>query len=123
MYEVSIEIVADQTGYHAALAYEDRRGKLHERQITKSREESKRSNYIQGMIDALEILQNPAKVVIYSLSDDLNAPIRNGWLEDWAQNGWKNKKGKTIRNANQWQQAYEAMKSHQVSAEYTDGRR
>lgn len=122
MYEVTIEVTANQNGYQAALAFEDKNGHLHERQVQKRRPESKRSNYLQGTIEALRVLENPAKVVIYSRFDELNEPIRNGWLADWAVNDWKNKKGKTVRNVEEWKQIHELMQPHQVSVVYTDER-
>lgn len=44
--------------------------------------------------------------------DALAAAWSNGWVNTWQQHSWKNAKGNTIRNAEQWQQLYELMTPH-----------
>lgn len=123
MYEVSIEAGANESRYWASLAFTDQKGIRHERQVGKDCISSKRSNLLQAVIDALGEIQNPCTIILYSNSEDLNEPIRNGWVRQWAGREWKNAKGKTVRNAEQWQKIYEAMEKYSIEARYTDGRR
>ncbi len=76
------------------------------------RSATKSSNTLQALIDALGILRNPCVLTIYTEDDALAAAWSNGWVNTWQQHSWKNAKGNTIRNAEQWQQLYELMKPH-----------
>ena len=90
MYEVSVRLKANQSGYSAELAFVDSSGQQHERQLQAERKASQNSNYLQALIDALCVLQNPCMLSIYSACDHLTEAVRQGWLNSWAQNEWKN---------------------------------
>lgn len=38
----------------------------------------------------------------------------NGWIEKWAEQGWKKANGKPVQNADIWQQLYEQFQKHEV---------
>lgn len=112
MYEVSIRLKANQSGYGAELSFVEGNGKRHDKVIQVERKGSQNSNYLQALIDALKVLQRPCMLSIYSYSDHLTESIRQGWLTNWAQNGWKNAKGKEVRNADQWKQVKGLLANH-----------
>ena len=56
MYEVSVKLKANQSGYSAELAFVDSSGQQHERQLQAERKASQNSNYLQALIDALCVL-------------------------------------------------------------------
>lgn len=119
MYKVDIEICASASNYWARLAFEDAKGELHEREIIKDRKSSINSNYIQALIDAVQILQRPCMLDIYTSSEYIIEPFKQGWIANWERNGWKNAKGKEVRNAGQWRQAREALAPHSARFLYT----
>ena len=41
--------------------------------------------------------------------------MQNHWLPLWEKNGWKNAKGRPVKNAELWQQCRELMDRHVVS--------
>lgn len=114
MYLVNVEIKATQSGYKAKMSFTDNKDKLHEKLIETERKASMQSNYLAGLIAVLEALQKPCNMSIYSYSDYIVEPIRQEWLQSWAQHDWKNAKGKTVRNAQQWQQVKKLLAPHAV---------
>jgi ribonuclease HI len=119
LYEVGIEVEASGAGYHASLAFTDRKGVVHEKALGRQIFASKHSNYLTGLIESLEVLQKPSKVVIYSTYDELIVPIKDGWLRSWSERDWKSARGKTVRDAEQWKKIFMLMQKHDVSAEFT----
>ena len=114
VYIVNVEIKATQSGYKACMNFEDNKGQLHEKQLAQEQKASMQSNYLAGFIAVLTALQNPCMLSIYSHSDYIVEPVRQGWLQSWAQHERKNAKGKTVRNAEQWQQVKKLLAGHSV---------
>ena len=113
MYEVTIKISANIKEYWASLEFTDEKNKVHRKELHETRQAtSKQSNALEAMIAALKVLKTPCMVSIYSDEDYITAAFQNGWINDWANHEWKNKKGREIRNAEQWQQAWELIKPH-----------
>ena len=112
MCEVTVKIGGNASKYWASLEFDDAKGKTHRKEIARERSATKSSNTLQALIDALGILRNPCVLTIYTEDDALAAAWSNGWVNTWQQHSWKNAKGNTIRNAEQWQQLYELMKPH-----------
>lgn len=123
MYEVSIIIGANASKYWASLSFKDRNGEVHERRIEAERASSRNSNTLQALIDALQILKKPCMLSIYSDSEYLIEPFRQGWVQNWERNEWRNAKGKTVRNVEQWQQVRRALAAHTMKFQYLEGRR
>ncbi len=112
MYEVTITIHASPSKYWGTAEYIDKKGKLHCREIIGERIASKQSNTLQGLIEALGVLQTSCMLTIYSDEDYLLAAFQNGWVQQWQQHSWKNAKGKVVRNAEQWQQVCQLLTPH-----------
>lgn len=122
-YEVSIEIGADANKYWGSLAFYDKLGRLHEKQVGAARKATKNSNLLQALIDAVKELRVPCEVTVYCNSEYIIEPFRNGWIETWRENGWKKGSGKPLKNDAQWREAYEVLEKHKFGLAYTDGRR
>ena len=114
MYLADVKLHATQSGYEANLSFKDSKGKLHEKQIGKERRASMQSNYLEALIETLETLQKPCMLSIYSRSDYITEPIRQGWLQSWAVHDWRNAKGKEVRNAEQWKRVKKLLPDHSV---------
>ena len=121
LYDVSIATGASPNKYWALLAFTDRRGELHEKQIQVERKATKNSNALQAAIDALEVLKAPCKVTIYAESEYMVEPFRQGWAAAWEKHGWKKTGGKPLKNADQWQQLFKAMEPHKMQFLYNQG--
>lgn len=117
MYEVAIRIGASSSNYWAYLEFEAG-GKVHKKQVTGERKASRQSNTIQALIEAVKVLQVPCLVTIWTESEYLLEPFRQGWIQNWERNGWKNAKGRAVRNADQWQQARRVLTAHSARFRY-----
>ncbi|WP_373264518.1 RNase H family protein [Hungatella hathewayi] len=112
MYIVTVEIQASPSKYWARLEFLDKTGRLHEKEIEAVRKATQNSNILKALEEALISLQCPCMININTDSDYLTGAIRNGWLTTWQQNGWKNAKGKTIGNVEQWRRVTELLAAH-----------
>lgn len=123
MYKVDITIRATPSKYWASVDFKDKKGEVHQRQIKTDREASMQSNYLQALIDALEILNRPCILNIYSSSDYVTVPFQQGWVQNWEKHGWKNAKGREVRNADQWRRIRAALALHSAKFIYLKDRR
>ncbi len=114
MYLVNVEIKATMSSYSADMSFTDGSGRIHEKHIHEMRRYTMQSNYLAALIDVLKALQKPCMLSIYSASDYIVEPIRQGWLQNWALHEWKNAKGKEVRNAEQWKQVKKLLAPHSV---------
>lgn len=112
MYEVTIKIGASPSKYWGSLEFTDTKGKVHMREISGERTASKQSNILEALIESLKVLNKPCMLSIYSAEDYLVAAFQNGWVNDWANHDWKNKKGHEVRNSSQWQQVWNLLSMH-----------
>lgn len=112
MYEVTIKIGASPSKYWGSLEFTDTKGKVHMREISGERAASKQSNILEALIESLKVLNKPCMLSIYSAEDYLVAAFQNGWVNDWANHDWKNKKGHEVRNSSQWQQVWNLLSMH-----------
>lgn len=112
MYEVTIKIGASPSKYWGSMEFTDTKGKVHMREISGERAASKQSNILEALIESLKVLNKPCMLSIYSAEDYLVAAFQNGWVNDWANHDWKNKKGHEVRNSSQWQQVWNLLSMH-----------
>ena len=114
MNRVDVYVGATASKYWANLKFEDQRGVVHERKIEAEREGTLNGNLIVAVWDALNALNRPCMVDIHTSSEYLVEPFRNGWVNNWEKNDWRNAKGKTVRNVELWRMLREAMARHSV---------
>lgn len=53
---------------------------------------------------ALERLQKPCEIHVFTRSSYVSAGWDAGWLRKWEENGWKTAKGKDVQYADTWKQ-------------------
>lgn len=64
---------------------------------------------------ALEALTKPCEIETSLESEFVKNAIKNGWITEWEENGWKNKKGEEITAASEWGAVHELLKIHKIS--------
>ena len=69
---------------------------------------------LMAAIQALEALQRPAKVDLYTDSKYLLDGITK-WIKGWQRNGWMTAAKKPVKNDDLWRRLSEAMSRHEVS--------
>lgn len=114
MNKVEVNIGANTKEYWAFLHFEDRKGVVHERRIERKHDGTINGNLIMAATDAFRELKRPCMVDIYTKSEYIVEPFRNGWINMWEKNEWRNSKDKPVRNAEQWKVLREEMARHSV---------
>ena len=69
---------------------------------------------LMAAIQALESLQRPAKVNLYTDSKYLLDGITK-WISGWQRNGWRTSARQPVKNADLWRRLIEAMSPHEVT--------
>lgn len=70
------------------------------------------------LIQAFSILTKSCCVRVFTPCIHVLHAMQNHWLWQWQKNDWRNAKGKTVGNADLWQQAAGLMEQHVT--EWTD---
>ncbi|NBJ93228.1 RNase H family protein [Parablautia muri] len=65
--------------------------------------------------DAFCTLAKPCSVSVNTWCEHVLSAVGKRWIKQWEEDGWKNAKGKPVKNAELWQQATGKMKNHCVS--------
>jgi ribonuclease HI len=69
---------------------------------------------ITAAIEALESLQRPCEVVMYTDSQYLKNGITS-WMANWKKNGWKTASKKPVKNRELWIRLEEATQRHHIT--------
>ncbi|NLN83439.1 MAG: ribonuclease HI [Firmicutes bacterium] len=70
---------------------------------------------LQAAIEGLAALKESCQVNLYSDSAYLINAFKQGWLDNWQRNGWKNAKKQPVENQDLWQQLLSLNRKHQIS--------
>ena len=75
---------------------------------------------MMGAIIALETLNFPCEVAIYSDSRYLVDAIEKGWVVRWKANGWRRKKAPAL-NVDLWERLLPLLATHKVKFSWLKG--
>ena len=67
-----------------------------------------------GPIKALQALNQPSCVILYSDSRYVVDAIKKGWARKWRANGWMRNKKEQAINPDLWAQLLELLEEHEV---------
>ncbi len=104
-------------GYGVVLLWNGERRELSQgyRHTTNNRME------LRAAIAALEALNQPCRVILWSDSEYLVKAFTLGWLERWKRAGWKRSQRKPVANRDLWERLLERTVQHQVEWRWTQG--
>ena len=71
-----------------------------------------RATLSKPLIECLKVLKRPCMLSIYSSEDYIVSAFQCEWLTGWQSSGWKNAKGNTIRNVEQWKEVWNLLSPH-----------
>ena len=74
-----------------------------------------------AVIPGLNKLKEACNVNIYTDSQYVAKAIRQGWLENWKKNGWKNASKKPVKNQDLWIALDTALNRHNVTFNWIKG--
>ena len=69
---------------------------------------------ISAVIEGLKKLKEPCEVEVFSDSAYVVNAIEQGWLNDWANGGWKKADGKPVLNVELWRELYSLCQINEV---------
>lgn len=76
---------------------------------------------ILGVISALDALEHPSIVTVYSDSKYVCDAINNGWITNWKKNGWKTAKKESVKNQELWIKLDELVSKHHCKFSWVKG--
>ena len=109
-------------GYGCVLQYTDPKGVLHEKELSEGFEKTTNNRMeLMGPIAALEALNRPCDVDLYSDSQYLVKAFKDGWIGNWQRNGWKTAGKDPVKNRDLWERLLELTKTHHVTFYWVKG--
>lgn len=109
-------------GYGAVLNYVDPAGQLHVKELSQGYERTTNNRMeLLAVIVALEALNRPCEVELYSDSQYVVNAFNQHWVEGWLRRGWKNSKKEPVANVDLWQRLLVAKEPHAVSFHWVRG--
>jgi len=75
---------------------------------------------LMGAIKALEALNEPCIVSLYTDSQYIADAFNKGWLKSWERNGWKRKEGE-LKNPDLWQRLWQLAGTHEITVNWVKG--
>ncbi len=76
---------------------------------------------LTGAITALEALNEPCSVQLYTDSQYIVNAINQGWAKKWQANGWMRNKKDPALNPDLWQKLLDLCQRHQVTFNWVKG--
>ncbi len=76
---------------------------------------------LTACIKALEALENPSTVILFSDSKYVVDAVTKGWAEKWRKNGWMRNKTDIALNADLWERLLDLLWRHRVEFRWVRG--
>lgn len=102
-------------GYGAVLEYVDTKGQLHTKEMSQGYKKTTNNRMeLMAVIAALEALNRPCSVELYSDSKYVVDAFNQNWIGGWLKKGWKRGKNEPVKNVDLWKRLLQAKEPHQV---------
>ncbi len=76
---------------------------------------------IMAAIAALEALNEPCEVKLFTDSQYLRHAVEKKWLAGWMRNGWMTAARKPVKNRDLWERLHVQLTRHKVTLEWVRG--
>ena len=109
-------------GYGAVLHFTDSKGQLHEKELSAGYKKTTNNRMeLMAAIVALEALNRPCEVDLYSDSKYLTDAFNQHWIDNWVRNNWKRGKSGPVKNIDLWERLLKAKAAHRVNFIWVKG--
>lgn len=109
-------------GYGAVIEYIDLHGTLHTKELSQGyRKTTNNRMELMGAIAALEALNRPCEVDLWSDSQYLVNAFNQHWIDSWIRKKWMRTKSEPVKNVDLWQRLLEAAKAHAITWNWVRG--
>ena len=103
-------------GYGAVLEYVDTKGQLHTKELSCGyRKTTNNRMELMAVIAALEALNRPCSVEVYSDSKYVVDAFNQNWIGGWQRRGWKTASKQPVKNVDLWRRLLAACEPHEVT--------
>jgi ribonuclease HI len=75
---------------------------------------------LRAAIEGLNALKRPCQVILRSDSTYVRDGITK-WIHGWRRNGWRTAAKKPVKNADLWQQLWDAAQRHEIEWQWVKG--
>ena len=76
---------------------------------------------MMAVITALESVENPAHIAIFTDSTYIQYAYTKNWLDYWKHNNWRTSSQKPVKNVDLWIRLDALMNKHNVHLEWVKG--
>ena len=109
-------------GYGAVLEYVDPKGTLHTKELSQGYKKTTNNRMeLMAVIVALEALNRPCEVELYSDSKYVVDAFNQHWIDSWLKKGWKRGKNEPVKNVDLWKRLLQAKEPHRVTFNWVKG--
>lgn len=109
-------------GYGAVLEYVDTKGNLHTRELSQGYAVTTNNRMeLMGVITALEALNRPCEVELFTDSKYIVDAFNQHWVDGWIKKGWKRGKNEPVKNIDLWQRLLKAKAPHKLTFNWVKG--
>ena len=74
-----------------------------------------------GVITALEALNRPCEVELFTDSKYIVDAFNQHWVDGWIKKGWKRGKNEPVKNIDLWQRLLKAKAPHKLTFNWVKG--
>lgn len=109
-------------GYGAVLEYIDPKNQLHVKELSAGyRRTTNNRMELLGVITALEALNRPCNVTLYSDSKYVVDAFNQHWVDGWVRKGGSGAKMSRLKNVDLWKRLLQAKAPHAVKFVWVKG--
>lgn len=109
-------------GYGAVAEFVDSKGILHTREYSGGYKKTTNNRMeLMGVIAALEALNRPCEIDLYSDSKYVVDAFNQHWLEGWIKKGWRKSDKQPVKNVDLWKRLLAAKEPHTVNFYWVKG--
>lgn len=109
-------------GYGAVIQYRDGTGKVYEKELSGGfvRTTNNRMELL-AVIKALEALNRPCEIDLYSDSSYVIKAFNEHWIEGWQRANWRKGRLNEVKNIDLWQRLLSVAAPHKITWNWVKG--
>ena len=109
-------------GYGAVLQYRDGKGKLYEKELSGGYVKTTNNRMeLMAVIAALEALNRPCEIDLYSDSSYVIKAFNEHWIDGWKRANWRRGKTNEVKNIDLWERLLMAAAPHRITWNWVKG--
>ncbi len=109
-------------GWGAILMYKDKNNVVHKKELSKGYVLTTNNRMeLSAVIEALNSLKEPCKIVLYSDSKYVTEAINKNWLKGWQEKNWKLNTNNPVKNIDLWKKFLIAQQAHDIEFVWVKG--